>query len=59
VLKTAVDAFEKGFRPVVITDACASNLGADMHAKGLDVLEVLIGRKQLSTAEQFLSAIEK
>lgn len=59
VLKTAVDAFEKGFQPIVITDACASNLGAHMHAKGLAILKVLIGGSQLGTAEQLLSAVEK
>jgi nicotinamidase-related amidase len=57
VLKTAVDAFEKGFRPIVITDACASNLGPDVHVKGLEILEVLIGENQLITTEQFLETI--
>lgn len=58
VLKTAVDAFEKGFRPLVIRDACASNLGTDVHAKGLDILEVLIGRNQIAMTHQLLAALE-
>lgn len=57
VLKTAVDAFENGFEPFVIIDACASNLGVVMHIKGLDVLEVLIGHNQLITSEQFFAAM--
>jgi nicotinamidase-related amidase len=58
VLKTAVDAFEKGFRPLVIADACASNLGAHVHAKGLEILEVMIGKEQLSTTQRLFAAIE-
>jgi len=58
VLKTAADAFEKGFRPLVIADACASNLGAHIHAKGLEILEVMIGKEQLSTTQHFLATIK-
>ena len=58
VLKTAVDAFEKGFRPVVISNACVSDLGHEMHAKGLDILEVLIGKNQIMTMEQILAWID-
>jgi nicotinamidase-related amidase len=58
ILKTAVDAFEKGFRPLVIADACASNLGAEVHKKGLEILEVMIGEKQLSTTRDLLAALD-
>ena len=47
VLKTAVDAFEKGFHPRVLTDYCASSRGLKMHKAGLSVLKRFIGEKNL------------
>ncbi len=47
VLKTAVDVFEKGLEPVVITDATASHGGPEAHDCGLRLLERFIGAGQL------------
>lgn len=47
ILKTAVDLFEKNFRPVVLTSGCASHAGAECHQAGLIVLQRLIGRDQI------------
>jgi nicotinamidase-related amidase len=48
VLKSAVDLFEGGWRPVVIEDCCASHGGPDCHAAGLLVLRRMIGPRQLA-----------
>jgi nicotinamidase-related amidase len=50
VLKTAVDLFEAGWRPVVLEDCCASHGGPECHAAGLLVLRRLIGPRQIATA---------
>jgi len=47
VLKSAVDAFELGYTPWVLTDACASHAGAEVHEAGLTLLRRFIGRGQL------------
>lgn len=59
VLKTAVDAFERELHPLVIADACASDLGHEMHRKGLDVLEVLIGKNQIVRIDQLFTTLDK
>jgi nicotinamidase-related amidase len=51
VLCSAVDLFEAGIRPVVLTDACASHGGAELHQWGLRILARLIGADQLRGAE--------
>lgn len=54
VMKTAADAFERNLTPVVISDACASHAGVDVHNAGLMILGRFIGKDQLvSTAEFF------
>lgn len=53
VLKTAADIFEYGLRPIVISDACASDLGEGSHKAGLMVLTSLIGEDQIMTREEF------
>jgi nicotinamidase-related amidase len=55
VLKSAVDAFELGITPWVVTDACASDYSADAHAAGLLCLRVMLGEHQLVTADQLLA----
>ena len=50
VLKTAVDLFEAGIRPVVLAGACASHGGPDCHAAGLMLLRRFIGRAQVVDA---------
>lgn len=47
ILKTAVDLFEKNFRPVVLTSACASHGGEEFHHAGLMALQRLIGQDQI------------
>jgi len=50
VLKTAVDAFEAGLTPWIITDLSASHAGEEAHQAGLLVSSRFIGRGQLITA---------
>lgn len=47
VLKTAVDAFERGIVPRLVVDASASHSGAEAHDAGLLVAQKMIGRRQL------------
>ena len=47
ILKTAVDFFEKGIRPIILSKACASHGGVESHQAGLKVLERLIGHDQV------------
>ena len=53
VMKTAVDAFERNLTPVVISDACASHAGVDVHDAGLMILGRFIGKDQLVTTAAF------
>ncbi len=50
VLKTAVDAFERGLSPWVLTDAVASHAGEQAHQAGLLVAGRYIGRQRLIPA---------
>jgi nicotinamidase-related amidase len=54
VLKTAVDAFERGIEPVVVTDACASHAGSAVHEAGLLLLGRFIGAGQLKSVADFV-----
>jgi nicotinamidase-related amidase len=47
VLKTVVDAFERGLTPWLLTDASASHSGAEAHTAGLLVASRFIGKGQL------------
>jgi nicotinamidase-related amidase len=58
ILKTAVDAFEKGLIPIVVTDACASHAGDDIHRAGLLLLERFVGKKQLINTDTLLATID-
>jgi len=58
VLKTAVDAFERGLTPIVVTDACASHAGEEVHNSGLQLLERFIGKHQLVDTDTLLTAID-
>jgi nicotinamidase-related amidase len=58
VLKTAVDAFELGIRPIVVADACASDMGEESHQAGLLVLENLLGHEQIMTSSQLLRELD-
>jgi nicotinamidase-related amidase len=50
VLKIAMDVFDQGMRPVVLTDCCASTLGSYAHLAGLAILSRNIGPQQLREA---------
>ena len=47
VLKSAVDLFEAGYKPMVIHDSCASHGGIQCHEAGLLLLRRLIGEEQV------------
>ncbi len=48
VLKTAVDLFEAGIRPIVLADACGSHGGPECHEAGLLLLRRFIGEAQVN-----------
>jgi nicotinamidase-related amidase len=50
VLKLAMDAFDRGVKPIVLTDCCASTAGLQAHFAGLAVLSRNIGAQQLREA---------
>lgn len=47
VLKTAVDLFEAGIRPVVLAYYCTSNGGIESHNAAIRVLQRLIGKENV------------
>jgi nicotinamidase-related amidase len=49
VLATALAAFEQGYTPWILTDACASHAGTAEHQAGLLVARRYIGERQLVT----------
>lgn len=57
VLKSAADAFEHGYAPWIVTDACASDAGTDVHDAGLTVARRLIGPGQLITTNQVIAQL--
>ena len=59
VLKTAVDVFERGLVPLVVSDACASHAGEEVHKAGLLLLSRFIGKDQLISTEMLLSEIDQ
>jgi nicotinamidase-related amidase len=54
VLKSAADAFEHGYAPKIVTDACASDAGPETHEAGLLVARRLIGPRQLITSDDVM-----
>jgi nicotinamidase-related amidase len=58
VLKSAVDAFELGHTPWLVTDACASHSGADQHQLGLTMAGRFIGSGQLTTTCRLLADLD-
>jgi nicotinamidase-related amidase len=57
VLKTAIDAFELGYTPIVVTDAVASHAGDDVHKAGLHLIGRNIGSRQLMTSAEVLGQL--
>ncbi len=47
VTACAVDLFENGFRPILLSEACASHAGAEYHDAALRILARLIGKNQI------------
>lgn len=58
VLKTALDAFELGIRPVIVSDACASDQGTHVHLQALELMKILIGRNQIMTIDELVLALD-
>ncbi|KOX11849.1 cysteine hydrolase family protein [Nocardiopsis sp. NRRL B-16309] len=52
VAQTAVGAFERHLRPVVITDGCASHAGQQAHDAGVFVMRRNLGSAQLTTSAE-------
>lgn len=50
VLKMAMDLFDVGIEPIVLTDCCASTAGLQAHLAGLAVLSRNIGAQRLKEA---------
>ncbi|MFJ1594722.1 isochorismatase family cysteine hydrolase [Kitasatospora albolonga] len=57
VLKSAADAFEHGYAPWIVTDACASDAGPDVHDAGLTVARRLIGTGQLVSTRHVMGQL--
>ncbi|SHM56014.1 Nicotinamidase-related amidase [Chitinophaga jiangningensis] len=57
VLKSAMDAFERGLHPVVVQDAVYSHASDAHHAAGLLVLARNIGETQLVTVSDTLQSL--
>lgn len=57
VLKSAADAFEREFTPWIVTDACASDAGPQVHDAGLVVARRFIGAGQLLTTAQLFARL--
>lgn len=55
IQKTALDVFDLGWRPFVITDLCASGAGKEAHEAALIALDRAIGMRQVGTGEKALS----
>ena len=43
----AIDLFENGFRPILLSGACASHAGSEYHEAALRILVRLIGKNQI------------
>lgn len=47
VLKCALDIFDLGIKPIILTDCCASTAGLQAHLAGLAILSRNVGPQQL------------
>lgn len=59
VLETAVDLFQQKVRPLVVTDACSSHAGVDIHRMGIELLRRFVGRSQLVDSQSVLGALQR
>lgn len=54
VYKIAIDLFERGIRPIIISDYCQSNGGSKSHTAGLTVLKRNIGGEQIKVLSDII-----
>ena len=47
VLATALNAFDAGYRPRILAEACASSGGMRLHESGLEILERNVGKEAI------------
>jgi nicotinamidase-related amidase len=59
VLKTAVDAFERDLVPLVVSDACGSHAGDEVHNAGLMLIGRFIGKQQILDTRTLLKEIDQ
>ena len=59
VLKTAVDLFEEGVRPVVLADYCGSGGGEVSHSAGITALRRLVGRHNVLEGFRGVAALRE
>lgn len=52
VLATAVDLFDRGFRPLVISDLSMSHAGPELHDAALRILPRFIGEEGIVTVAE-------
>lgn len=57
VLKSAVDTFEQGLTPWVVSDASASHAGDETHKEGLHLIGRFIGRGQIIDSATLLAKL--
>ncbi|MCX4919953.1 isochorismatase family cysteine hydrolase [Streptomyces sp. NBC_00687] len=57
VYDSATDAYQRGYRPWIVTDACASSGGTEYHEAALRLAARNIGARQLLTSAAALSRI--
>lgn len=57
VMRTAIGAFDRGLRPWVVTNACASHAGDAAHDAGLLTIKRYIGRNQMLTTDQVFDRV--
>jgi len=55
VLKSAFDSFDRGFETKVLSDLCASTLGAEYHECALKILRRNIGSSSVIISDELLS----
>ena len=54
VLMTAVGLFERGIRPIVISDCCWSTLGENAHRAGIVCMQDMLGQRQVISLHDIL-----
>jgi len=58
IQKTALDIFDQGWRPFVISDLCASGAGDEAHDAAIVALRRAIGLRQVGTSEEALAYLD-